>query len=477
MKFDPAYPLVLDVDGTLIGNDLTHDLLTQGMSKYPLKIVSFIRAGLKDKSVLKDDLVSMVGDTIDAAHLPYNETIIEIARTHKASGGVVVLCSGSHQSLVDKITAHFDWITDGFGTWKNVNLTKATKASFLAEKYPDGFHYIGNSKQDLPVWEVAQSASAVNPPASIAQVKTVNGEGVIILESDKSSFKTILKSIRVHQWVKNGLIGLVPLLTFASLTQTGVINLIVGFFAMSFLASATYIFNDLLDVPDDRQHHTKRNRPLASGKISVPSAILLMVALSIASAICLWFLPVAFAYVLGIYLALTLSYSLFFKRVPIADVIMLAGLFSTRVLAGAILVQQPVSPWLLNFVASFFLSLALVKRYTEVRKKNKKQDLPGRGYRKDDEPLLLSLGIMGTGLAVLSLLLYSVLAPEPVIQSQVTRFIILTVLTYWMMRIWFLAHRKTLDDDPVLFAVKDKQSLLLGLLIAVVVVFEQIGHI
>lgn len=345
----------------------------------------------------------------------------------------------------------------------------------MFEKYEDGFHYIGNSKQDFPVWEIAKTGAAVNPPSSVNNIKTVDGAGVTILEQESLSLKTVLKCIRVHQWAKNGLIALVPLLTFASLTFPLIVNVILGFFAMSFLASATYIFNDLLDILDDRQHSSKRHRPLAAGKLSVPAGLLIMALLTLGSLACLFFLPLLFANVLLIYFVLTVSYSFFFKRIAVIDVIMLAGLFTIRVIAGATLVDQPISPWLINFIASFFLSLALVKRYTEVRKKSGNEILLGRGYEKNDEPLLLSLGIMGTGLALLSLLLYTVLAESPVIHSQPSRFLLLTVLTYWLMRIWFLAHRKQLNDDPVLFAVRDKVSLGLGAVIMVAAIIEQLS--
>lgn len=473
MNFDLQFPLIIDVDGTLIKNDLTFDLLVQCFGKSPLKAFACVKAGLSEKSKMKGLLVGLVGSEVNAAHLPYNQTVIDIAEKHHAQGGKVVLCSGSHQTLIDKIVAKFDWISEGFGTTNDVNLTKENKANFLLEKFGSGFHYIGNSTQDYPVWEVAVTAAAINPPRSVSKIKAKSGEDVVVLEDEKVKIKTILKCIRIHQWAKNGLIGLIPLLTVSSLSVTSVFSVVIGFFAMSFLASATYIFNDLLDLSDDRQHPSKCRRPLASGAISVPRGLSISILLAFGAIACLFFLPATFSYVLLTYFVLTVSYSFFFKRVAIIDVIMLAGLFTIRVIAGASLVEQSISPWLLNFVASFFLSLALVKRYTEVRKKTQNEVLLGRGYNKDDEPLLLSLGIMGTGLALLSLLLYTVIAENPVIHSQVTRSLLLTILTYWLMRIWFLAHRKELNDDPVLFAVKDKISLVLGVIISIAVIIEQ----
>jgi len=474
MNFDINYPLVLDLDGTLIQCDLTHELLLRGLLESPVKAVSCILKNVGNKAVLKEQLVEMVGGSFDAEAFLYNQTVLKTAQTHHEQGGTIILCSGSHKVLVDKVAKHFDWIDESYGTTADINLTKLNKAEFLATTYPDGFHYIGNSTQDFPVWSEAITGAAINPPASVSTVKVKGGDGVSILQNDHFTIRTLLKCIRVHQWAKNGLIGLVPLLTFTAMTVPLAINVFFGFFAFSFLASATYILNDLVDLPNDRKHASKSRRPLAAGKVSVPAGFVIMALSVLASILCLLFLPPEFALVLLTYFVLTVSYTFFLKRIAIIDVIMLAGLFTIRVLGGAVLVAQPISTWLLNFVASFFLSLALVKRYTEVRKKEASAVLLGRGYEKDDEPLLLSLGIMGTGLSLLSLLLYFVLAEDPVIHSQGARFALLTVLTYWLMRIWTLAHRKTLNDDPVLFAVKDKLSLILASLIAFVVLVEQL---
>jgi 4-hydroxybenzoate polyprenyltransferase/phosphoserine phosphatase len=475
MSFDINYPLVLDLDGTLIQSDLTHELLLRGLLESPIKAVSCILKNIGNKAVLKEQLVEMAGGSFDAEAFPYNQTVLDVAQAHHEQGGTVILCSGSHKTLVDRVAKNFDWISGSYGTTVDVNLTKSNKAEFLTKAYPDGFHYIGNSSQDFPVWSLATTGAAINPPASVSKVKVKGGDDVSILQKDHITLRTFLKCIRVHQWAKNGLIGLVPLLTFTEMTVPLAINVILGLFAFSFLASATYIFNDLVDLPDDRKHLSKSLRPLAAGKVSVPAGFVIMVLLALASVLCLLFLPTEFALVLLSYFVLTVSYTFFLKRIAIIDVILLAGLFTIRVLGGAVLVAQPISTWLLNFVASFFLSLALIKRYTEVRKKEASTALLGRGYEKDDEPLLLCLGIMGIGLALLSLLLYFVLAEDPVIHSQGARFTLLTVLTYWLMRIWMLAHRKTLNDDPVLFALKDKLSLTLGPLIAFVVILEQLG--
>ena len=472
---DREIPLIVDVDGTLIGSDLTHDLLFLALSRQPKSLLTVVKSALKSKAALKETLVDLVGDHIDPLFLPYNKAVTEMALAHSSNGGKVILCSGSHQSLVNRISDHLDFVSEGYGTTNSVNLTKVSKAQFLSEKFPDGFHYVGNSSHDYAVWAQATSGSAVNPPNSIKNIKTLNGDNPNIIMRNKLSLKTLFKCIRIHQWVKNGLIGLVPILSIASLTEHDVYNVVVGFFSLSFLVSATYILNDLLDVTDDRQHPSKKTRPIACGAVSVPHALMLMIFLAGLSGLSLLILPVQFGAVLAIYLFITVAYSIFWKKVILLDVITLAGLFIIRVVAGAAIIVRELSPWLLSFVATFFFSLALLKRYIELRKSDQNARLPGRGYLKSDEPIVLSLGVMAMGLSLLSFLLYGILAQDGVISSQFIIFAFLGILTYWMMRMWLLAHRNILDDDPVLFAVRDRTSLFLGAVIVLFVILEQVG--
>ncbi len=468
-------PLILDVDGTLIHNDLTQEMLLLGFCEKPLNGLSFALLGLKSKNKLKEVLIGLIGDKINAANLPYNQTIVDFAVAEAEKGREIVLCSGSHESLIKDIAVHFDWISDGFGTTPEVNLTSSNKAKFLQDKYPGGFDYVGNSTQDYAVWKAADKAYSFAAPKASKSITTATGNPVQSLGEKSSSLKPVIKAMRLHQWAKNVLLFLVPMLAFEKLGLTDVYALLLGFLAMGLLASGTYIFNDALDIQNDRESASKKHRPLASGKLSVTKGIAVFgLCLFLAAGITL-LLPPAFALVLLIYFVVTMAYSIFLKRLVIIDVMSLAFLFLVRVLAGAAVVSVPASPWLVSFILTFFLSLSLTKRYTELVKLDLqgRTAMGGRGYDIKDIPLILGFGMMATAMTILSFILYGLVATEPVLEADVSIFIVGFILVYWILRMWYLAHRGRLNDDPVLFAVKDKLSLALGGLIFAVVFLEK----
>ncbi|MEP3656160.1 MAG: UbiA family prenyltransferase [Litorimonas sp.] len=468
-------PLVIDVDGTLIHNDLTHELLLLGFCSSPLKGLTYVKEGLRSKNGLKEMLVSSIGDKIDVTNLPYNETIIDFAKAEAQRGREIVLCSGSHEFLIDKIADHFDWVDAAYATNADVNLTSKNKAAFLTEKYPDGFDYIGNSTQDYEVWKVADKAYSVEAPAGSQSIRTASGGSVEPLVEKKTSIKPLLKAMRLHQWAKNVLLFLVPVLVIDTLGVTDILPLILGFIGMGLLASGTYLFNDALDIQNDRSSASKRKRPFASGKLGLTTGIGLFIACLLGALIISLILPTLYFVVLMIYFVTTMTYSVVLKRLVVIDVMTLAFLFLVRVLAGAAIIGVSVSPWLVSFILTFFLSLSLTKRYTELVKLNEKgrNSMGGRGYDVRDIPLVLGFGMMATATSILSFILYGLVAEQPVLASDISIFIVGFLLVYWMLRLWYLAHRGILDDDPVLFAVKDKLSIAIGGLIFLVVLAEE----
>jgi len=481
MKTPPEFllsvdkPLVIDVDGTLIRNDLTVELLFNSVCENPHKALHWFRLALYDKTSLKDELVQNLNPAFDVAALPFNEIVVSLGETHKNNGGEVILCSGSHHILVEQISDQFDWIDQGHGTRNGLNLVSGAKAEYLKNMYPGGFAYVGNSKQDFEAWELADQGFAISPPNNAKKIVSKDGQPPRVLEEKPNWIKSAFKSMRPHQWAKNLLIALVPALTLKELNLTDIGLVAIGFIAMCLLTSATYILNDVLDISNDRQHAIKKNRAIASGRLSFQRALTVMLFLFGSSLGLSFLLPPLFNLVLLTYLIITLSYSFGLKQVAILDVLILAGLFTIRVIAGGTLVAQEIAPWLLGFVATFFLSLAMVKRYTELRRQTHDKNMPGRGYVKEDESLVLSFGVMTTGMAILCLLLYGLLAENPLFNSNVSIFALLGILTFWLMRVWLLAHRRVLADDPVLFAIKDKTSLALGVGVAIIVVVQQLG--
>jgi 4-hydroxybenzoate polyprenyltransferase len=264
----------------------------------------------------------------------------------------------------------------------------------------------------------------------------------------------------VHQWLKN-LLVFVPLLAAHRVLDSTLLA-VLAFAAFSLCASGVYLLNDLLDLKSDRRHHSKRNRPLAAGKLPLLGGLLAAPVLTLAAfAVALAVSPL-FALVLGGYWLTTLAYSLQLKRKVMLDVLLLAALYTARIIGGAVAIMVEPSFWLLAFSMFMFLSLALLKRYTELAAllADGRDKASGRGYRVDDLPLLQSFGAASGYGAVLVLALY-INSPESL--ELYTRpyalWLLCPMLLYWISRAWFVAHRGEMHDDPVVYAATDRFSL------------------
>jgi 4-hydroxybenzoate polyprenyltransferase len=285
---------------------------------------------------------------------------------------------------------------------------------------------------------------------------------------------SVLRALRVHQWTKNFLVFVPLLMAHRVLDGHALVRSFYAFIAWSLCASSVYLLNDLLDVEADRVHPRKQHRPFASGALSksfhlVLFPILLMSGLAIAFAL----LPPLFLVALVIYLAMTSAYSLYLKRVLIVDVLLLAGLYALRVLSGGFATDIPVSPWLLAFSMFLFLSLAFVKRYAELRNStgNPLSQTSRRNYSTLDTELLKSFGSASGYISVLVLVLY-INSREVVAlyRSPMILWLIGPCLLYWITRVWLLAYRGEVDEDPILFTVKDWPSYLVGILVVLIII-------
>jgi 4-hydroxybenzoate polyprenyltransferase len=279
----------------------------------------------------------------------------------------------------------------------------------------------------------------------------------------------LVKAIRLHQWAKNVLL-FVPLLLSHKLTAPSAVAAIAAFFCFCFMASANYLVNDMLDIESDRRHRSKRLRPFAAGDLSVAGGIALSLALILASAALLPVLPRAFALWLGLYIVATLSYSLYLKRVAVVDVLLLSGLYTLRLLAGGAATGTEISPWLAGFSSFLFLSLAMVKRFSEIENLREMGGTAthGRGYLLADMEQIRSFGTSSAYAAVVVFMLYIARPDVTELYRHATRlWLIVPLLIYWLNRVWLLASRGELDDDPVVFAMRDAMSLAVGAAVAV----------
>lgn len=468
---EKQYPLVVDLDGTLIRSDLLIESFLLLIKLSPLNIFRVFFWLLKGKAYLKSEIARHVD--IPVEWLPFNLELIEYLKAQKKAGREIILATASHKRYAHAVAQHLGIFDDVLATDDSRNLSGTAKRAALTERYGEKqYVYAGNAPVDLKVWDHCHQAIVV---ADKGLVKQAEKHCPIEkhFEPKKPGLKVVLKALRVHQWVKNGLI-FVPLLTAHVLTDAKLLVAgMLAFFAFSFCASSVYFLNDLLDLNDDRRHATKRNRPFAAGTLSLIAGLVgTPILLAMSAAIC-WFLPWEFALVLGIYYLMTVAYSFKLKRVVMIDVITLAALYTIRIVAGAAAVDVKLSFWLLSFAVFVFLSLAIVKRYTELMKlkeKSVKKTL-GRGYQVEDLELLSSLGGSAGYISVLVLALYinstdvKGLYDQPQIMWPVC-----LVMLYWISRVWIIAHRGNMDDDPIVFALKDRTSLVCGALIGLFMV-------
>ncbi|OTE96062.1 hypothetical protein BCS42_00270 [Crenothrix sp. D3] len=322
---------------------------------------------------------------------------------------------------------------------------------------------------DLAVWKEASAIHIVNPELGVLSAVRKIGTVDRIFNDRPPYFRTLIKALRIHQWAKNVLI-FVPLLASHRIMELQLLwDGGLAFIAFGTLASSVYLLNDLLDLADDRKHHSKFTRPFAAGTLPILHGLVLIPALLLcAFVIALGFLPLQFTGVLVAYYLLTLLYSLWFKHIVMLDVVILAVLYVIRVVAGAIATSLTITFWILAFCTFIFLSLAFIKRYAELSNTHHKgncEKLAGRGYYPADFELLASLGGSAGYTSVLVLALYiNEAASGSLYKSPEWMWGVCPLLLFWLSRIWLLAHRGQMHDDPIIFALRDTVSRWIGLL-------------
>lgn len=464
---DAPRPLVVDLDHSLIRTDtLVESVLVLALDG-PMALARVLPLLLRSRALFKRKLAELV--TLDYATLPYNQDVLAFIRDRKAAGGEVFLVSAADQSIVDGVAAHLGLFDGAFGSDGACNLKGATKAHALAERLGDNFDYIGDSTADLPVWAACSGAYLVGDNGAVRRKLARLGGPAGHFPAARMSPRDWVKALRLHQWSKNLLLFITLFLGQRLGDPEAVLRTIAGFFAFGMVASATYLLNDVKDLSADRAHFGKRYRALASGRLSLQSGLalaLLMLCAGLAGGFAL--MP-GFGLVLTAYLALTLTYSLWLKREPLVDVLTIGALFTVRVQAGTVLTHDKASVWLSSFAFVLFTSLAMAKRHAElVRARLDQREISGRGYSTEDMPLTLAVGIAAAALSVIEMLLYLQLDARHVgLYEQIGSLLLIpVVLTSWLMRVWMKAHRGELHDDPVVFAIKDRVSILHGFAIA-----------
>lgn len=472
-----SQPLVVDLDGTLVHTDMLHESALKVLRERPWATLWIPLWLSRGKAVLKQNLADR--SVFDPAALPYNEELLAWLAEQKADGRRLILCTAAHSSIALAIAEHLGIFDEVMASDGEINLSGQHKADALNSRFADtGYVYVGNSTKDLPVWAQAHAAVVVNgaPGLSDKARNHCNVEHEILLRP--SGLFAWLRVIRAHQWLKN-LLLFIPIIAAHELgsAQTW-FALVLAFFSFSFCASAVYITNDLLDLESDRLHPRKRHRPFASGLIPAWRGVLLMPVMLAVGLLLAVMVGPEFLQWLALYLFLTCAYSFGLKRLVLVDCLTLAMLYTLRIIAGAAAAGLDMSFWLLAESVFLFLSLAFVKRYAELALQDQSGEIKahGRGYYTSDAPLIQTLGVTSGYIAVLVLALY--LNSEEVLElyrSPAFVWAAIPFMLFWVSWMWMQASRGNMHDDPLVFAVKDKASLLAGLGFAVVLVIGSMG--
>lgn len=462
--------LVVDLDGTLLKSDMLYETFWSAVG---LDCRATFRAAValtNGKTCLKQYLAKLARVDIDT--LPYDSEVISYIEAWRKEGGRTALVTASDEKIAQRIGAHIGLFDEVHGSSENENLKGAKKADFLVQRYGEKkFSYMGDSKADLEVWKHAKRAVAVNVSESLAKEARNLVEEFECLATNKPHISFYFKAIRPHQWLKNLLVFL-PMLAAHQLDLSSFLLSLLAFVSFSLAASGVYVLNDLLDLNADRAHPRKRTRPFASGTIPIWSGTWMAVGLLAISSGLAVLIGYEFLIVMIGYLALTTGYSLHLKRLIILDICVLAGLYTIRIIAGGAATGITLSVWLLAFSIFFFLSLAAVKRQIELVDNTKQQKLTvyGRGYHVDDLPIISMISISAGYVAVLVMALY-VNSPDVIelYAHPVALWGVCAILLFWLTNTAMLAHRGELHDDPVIYAVKNRQSQICFLLILVFV--------
>ena len=469
LDYDVALPLVIDLDGTLIATDALHESLIFYLKRRWLDAWKIPFWTVCGRAIVKSRLARAVTQD-DVAGFPVNDELVALAEREAARGRRVILATGADISIAEKIQSRYPFFGQIIASTDGRNMKGAEKAKEVNEQLPDGFIYAGDSSADLHVWSRASAAIFVGRSARMEKKIKTRTELAAVLPTRLLGFPSFRRGLRFHQWAKNALVFVPLVLGGKANDPSAWLHALSGFVALSLLASATYVLNDLWDLTDDRRHWSKKNRPFASGDLPIATGIGLIAGGGVISFLLAALVSPGCVGMLALYLCISLAYSFRLKREPIIDVFLLATLFSMRLALGVVVAGAVFSPWLFVFSMFMFLSLSTAKRQTEITRMvtHGLDETPGRGYRASDAPLILSLGVGSMMATVLIMVIYLVEDAFPTGFYKHPHFLwsFPLIIFLWLARIWLLCHRGELHDDPVAFALKDKLSLCYGLLMA-----------
>jgi 4-hydroxybenzoate polyprenyltransferase len=461
-------PIAVDLDGTLLYIDTLHESCLQLLHHHLMQLPLLPLWLMHGKAHLKQQLSQ--NTTLNPAILPYNLELITWLKEQKALGHQLVLCTAADRKVADAVASHLNLFDEVIASDGETNMAGEHKRKALVDLYGEqGFIYVANASADLKVWESAAQAVVVNAGKGLINKAAQVSEVTKIFPSSPITLNIWRRMLRLHQYIKN-LLLFVPLAAAHQMGHLESLNvLLLAFVSFSLCASAVYVTNDLMDLDSDRQHPRKRYRPFAAGIVPIKYGLILTPITLMISGALAYFVGSSFFAWLVVYFAVTLAYSLQLKRYVLIDCLTLATLYTLRIIAGAAAVGIALSFWLLAFSIFLFLSLAFIKRYAELEVQilQGNTQAHGRGYHVEDAPIIQTLGITAGYASILVLALY--LDSEAVVHLYNMPQMIwpaIPLMLFWVSWMWMKAHRGEMHDDPIVFAIKDKTSLVVGLLLA-----------
>ena len=471
LNCDLALPLVLDLDGTLVATDTLHEALFLLFKRDWSNAWRVPFWTLEGRAVLKEKLAALITDE-DVARFPINPALLDFAKREAQLGREIALATAADRSLAEKVGKRFSFISKIIASDGRTNMRGRAKAQELGRLYPNGFIYAGDSYPDIHVWRHSSGAVFAGTSPRLVEKAREIADIVAAFPRQALSLNGLRRSLRLHQWAKNALV-FVPLMLGGKASDAAAwIHALDAFLAISLLASATYLLNDLWDLHEDRRHWSKKHRPLASGDLSIALSVGLITSCGLAALGLALAAGMGCTAMLALYLILSLSYSFRLKREPIIDVFLLAALFTMRLAVGVVVTDVRLSPWLLVFSMFIFLSLSFAKRQTEITRMaaHGLEAAPGRGYVAGDAPLVLATGLATMVAAVLIMVIYLIedAFPKGLYNHPYFLWGFAVVIFLWLARVWLLCHRGQMHDDPVAFALKDRLSLFYGTALCVI---------
>jgi len=461
-----SLPLCVDLDGTLLHTDILHEQLLFAATHW--RVLRRLR-GWKRHGIarLKHELATAV--PLDVATLPYNRALIDYLRRQRAHGRRLVLATAADRRVAEAVSKHLGLFDDVIASDGRENLRGHAKAARLCAVFGERrFCYVGSDDSDLEVWHKA--AGAVVADARHAVVDAVRGRTTIEarIGAARSRIAAFIRALRPYQWSKN-LLTFVPLLAAGALTDGhGWLSASFMFVAFCCAASGIYLVNDLTDLAADRRHPRKRFRPFASGDLPVTYGLVAAPLLIFAGGLVALCCGSDAAVIIGIYVILSLLYSLKLKEKPLVDVFGLAALYSIRLFGGGVASDHPVSLWLMMFSSFLFFSLACTKRDAEMISVPKRR-MRRRGYRADDRRMLEMMGIGASFVSSMVLGLY-IQSNDMADQWSHPQWLwaMIPLLLFWLCRLWLATARGYMLDDPIVYASRDWVSRGVVVLLAVV---------